>query len=166
MGEILAERERNTPRNSNITLDEYRRQQANEIVAAGLMAGKRVEAFLPDERGRIPKEPIQITKSGYEPSPLKKVTLNAWERHFSKHGYFKEKAAKAAEYQKFIEARERVRLKNQSVLGSDMQSSTSRNIKEMFFRKWVEDNGPIPDSMAGSSAPDGELLPPPRFVPC
>ncbi len=150
VGEILAERERNTPRNSNITLDEYRRQQTNEIVAAGLMAGKRVEAFLPDERGRIPKEPIQITKSGYEPSPLKKVTLNAWERHFSKHGYFKEKAAKAAEYQKFMEARERVRVKNQSVLGSDMQRSTSRNIKEMFFRKWVEDNGPIPDSMAGS----------------
>lgn len=150
VGEILAERERKTPRKSNITMDEYRRQQTNEIVAAGLMAGKRVEAFLPDERGRIPREPIQITKSGYEPSPLKKVTLNAWERHFSKHGYFKEKAAKAAEYQKFMEARERVRLKNQSVLGSDMQNSASRNIKEMFFRKWVEDNGPIPNSMAGS----------------
>lgn len=153
VGEILAERERMTPRNPNMTMDElneYRRQQTNEIVAAGLMAGKRVEAFLPDKRGRIPSEPIQITKSGYEPSPLKKVTLNAWERHFSKHGFFKEKAAKAAEYQRFMEARERVQQKNRSVLGSDMQSSASRNIKEMFFRKWVEDNGPIPDSMAGS----------------
>jgi acetyl esterase/lipase len=76
------------------------------------MAGKRVEAFVPDKEGRIPKEPIGITKSGYEPSPLEKVTLNAWERHFARYGHFEKKAAKAVDYQQTMEARERVQIQN------------------------------------------------------
>ncbi|GFI64929.1 hypothetical protein IMSAG185_00522 [Lachnospiraceae bacterium] len=60
------------------------------------------------QTGKIPKEPVQITKTGYKPSPVKKVTLNAWERHFSKHGFYQEKAAKAVEYEKISQARERV----------------------------------------------------------
>lgn len=88
------------------------RQKTNEYVAAALMAGKRVEAFVPDRCGMIPKEPIQITRTGYEPSLVEKVTLNAWERFFGKHGFYKEKVARAAEYERLEEARSRVRQRN------------------------------------------------------
>lgn len=119
------------------------RQMANELVAAGLMAGKRVEAFIPDSRGRIPQEPVQITKTGYEPSPLKKVTLNAWERHFAKRGFYREKAARAVEYQRVMAARERVRTYNINAQ-FHTDAGVNSNIKDMFFRDWIRDNGPIP----------------------
>lgn len=54
------------------------------------MTGKRVEAFLPDREGRIPAEPTPITRSGYEPSPLRPETFNAWQRFFSRHGFYSE----------------------------------------------------------------------------
>ena len=119
------------------------KQMTNELVAAGLMAGKRVEAFVPDSRGRIPKEPVQLTKTGYEPSPLKKVTLNAWQRHFAKRGFYREKVAQAVEYQRIMAARERVRTYNINAQFHADAGSNS-NMKEMFFRDWIRDNGPIP----------------------
>lgn len=119
------------------------KQMANDLVAAGLMAGKRVEAFVPDSRGRIPEEPVQITKTGYEPSPLKKVTLNAWQRHFAKRGFYREKAAQAAEYQRVVAARERVQTYNINAQ-FHADAPTNDNIKELFFRDWVRDNGPMP----------------------
>ena len=122
------------------------RQMANELVAAGLMAGKRVEAFVPDSRGRIPKEPVQITKTGYEPSPLKKVTLNAWQRHFAKRGFYREKAAQAAEYQRVMAARERVQTYNLNAQ-FHADAPTNDHMKEMFFRDWVRDNGPMPHTV-------------------
>ena len=119
------------------------KQMSSELVAAGLMAGKRVEAFVPDSRGRIPKEPVQITKTGYEPSPLKKVTLNAWQRHFAKRGFYREKAAQAAEYQRVMAARERVQTYN---LNGQFHADagSNHNMKDMFFRDWIRDNGPLP----------------------
>lgn len=84
------------------------RERSATYVAAALMAGRRVEAYVPDRNGRIPAQPTQITKTGYQPSPMKKVTLNAWERHFSRYGFFKEKAAKAEEYQRCMAARARI----------------------------------------------------------
>ncbi len=126
-------------------IEENRAKMTNDIVSAGLMAGKRVEAFVPDKSGRIPKEPVQITKEGYEPSPLKKVTLNAWERHFAKHGYFKEKAAKAAEYERVMEARNKIQARNEE-RRIQMGSPMSMGMKEFFFQGWVKDHGPLPDS--------------------
>lgn len=146
--EIIAEGYQ--PRNPEDNFDRYYadnvRQMTASIVSAGLMAGKRVEAFLPDSRGRIPQEPTQITKAGYEPSPLKKVTLNAWERHFAKHGFYKEKAAKAVEYQRCMAARERVKAANMRAQFS-MDGGASRPMKEMFFGQWMRENGPIPTSV-------------------
>lgn len=125
------------------------RQMANELVAAGLMAGKRVEAFVPDRRGRIPDTPTQITKAGYEPSPLKKVTLNAWQRHFAKYGYYKEKVARADEYRRVMEARERVKSANLSAQ-LEMDWGIYSHVKEQFFGDWVRENGPLP-----TTVPDG-----------
>lgn len=114
-------------------------QKTNEYVAAALMAGKRVEAFVPDKFGRLPKEPTQIVKNGYTPAPIQKVTLNAWERFFAKRGFYKEKAAKAAEYQQFQEARERVRLHNFcGCVELDVGSATAR---EPYFGAWSRENG-------------------------
>ncbi len=110
------------------------RRMTAEKVAAGLMAGERVETFMPDAKGRIPKEPTQITKSGYEPSPLKKVTLNAWERHFAKHGFYKKKAALAADYQRQMAARERVALQNEVAQRQAVNATVGR-IKGMFFEE-------------------------------
>ena len=100
------------------------RQMTNDIVSAGLMADKRVEVFMPDEQGRLPKEPTQLTKTGYTPSPVKKVVLNLWEQHFAKHGFYKEKAAKAAEYRKIMDARERVSIRYTSAMLDKINPST------------------------------------------
>lgn len=115
------------------------RQQTNEYVAAALMAGKRVEAFVPDRFGHISAEPVQITKTGYEPSPLRKVTLNAWERFFAKRGFYKEKVAQAAEYQRLEEARNRVRQRSlHNAIDFDFGSEYMRRA---FFSDWSRANG-------------------------
>lgn len=87
------------------------KEMTNRFVSAGLMAGKRVEAFVPDKYGRIPKEPAQITKTGYEPTPLKPERFNAWQRHFAKHGFYKKKVARQQEYERVMAARERMKEK-------------------------------------------------------
>ena len=120
------------------------REMTNRLVSAGLMAGKRVETFVPDAQGRLPKEPTQITKSGYEPSPLKKVTLNAWERHFAKHGFYKEKAAKAAEYQRVMEGREQVRIGYQSALVAQRSQALTRT-ENLFFSGYKQELGSGPE---------------------
>ena len=125
---------------------------ASEYVAAGLMAGKRVEAFIPDKDGKIPKEPTQITKTGYEPKALQKVVLNAWERFWSKRGFFKEKTAQAAEYQRMVEARERVQathLKQKLFLDGPPQP----RVKDAYLRDWHEpvDGGPYRFSVTRSA---------------
>lgn len=125
--------------------DNYR-QKTGEYVAAALMAGKRVEAFVPDRNGRIPDEPVQITKTGYEPSPLNKVTLNAWQRFASKLGFYKEKVAKAAEYQRMIDARERVKAGNlASALEADVEAGAQR---KQFFGAQIA-AGTMPEKVPG-----------------
>ncbi|MDE7353674.1 MAG: hypothetical protein K2O06_11595 [Acetatifactor sp.] len=134
------------------------RQMTNDIVSAGLMAGKRVEAFVPDKTGRIPAEPAQVVKTGYEPSPLKKVTLNAWERHFAKRGFYKEKAAKAVEYGNVLAARERVKLKNvESQL--DMDNLSNKSVKDMFFGEWQKETGEaLPTKVPGGYSVERSAL--------
>ena len=150
--ELMAERFREME--SNETFETWYgknvRQMTNDLVSAGLMAGKRVEAFVPDKNGRIPKEPAQVVKTGYTPSPLKKVTLNAWERHFAKHGFYKEKAAKAVEYQNVMAARERVQLKNMETR-LQMNDLSSPRVKDMFFGEWQKETGePLPEKVPGN----------------
>ena len=125
------------------------REAASSYVSAALMAGKRVEAFVPDSQGRIPDEPTQITKAGYEPSPLKKVTLNAWQRHFARYGFYKEKAARADEYRRVMEARQRVKSTNLSAQ-LEMDGGIYPHVKEQFFGDWSRENGPLP-----TKVPDG-----------
>lgn len=128
-------------------------QKSNEYVAAALMAGKRVETFVPDKHGRIPKEPTQLVKAGYEPTPVQKVTLNAWERFFAKRGFYKKKAAKAAEYQRFEEARQRVRLRNfWAGTQLDYGSSTAR---ESFFGDWARDHNGVQRAVYNANDPSG-----------
>lgn len=80
-----------------------------QILAAGVENGKRVEAFIPDANGNLPEKPVQITKSGDAAMDLRPVTLNAWERFFNRFGFYKEKAARADEYNRTMAARERVK---------------------------------------------------------
>ncbi len=123
-------------------------QMTGNIVSAGLMAGQRVEAFVPDRYGKIPREPVGITKTGYEPSPLEKVTLNAWERHFARHGRYQTKAAKAVDYQQTMEARERVQLRN-TLNKLEVDSTSEDRMKEVFFGGWMKENGPLPEKLPG-----------------
>ena len=120
------------------------REMTNQIVSAGLMAGKRVETLVPDAQGRLPKEPTQITKSGYEPSPLKKITLNAWERHFSKYGFYKEKAAKAAEYQRVMAGREQMRT-NYTLGQLFATRHTQPAVDDLFFHDYKQQHGVSPE---------------------
>ncbi len=135
--------------------DNYR-SKTGEYVAAALMAGKRVEAFVPDRNGRIPDEPVQITKTGYEPSPLNKVTLSTWERFASKLGFYKEKVAKAAEYQRMIDARERVKAGNLiSTLEADSEVGAQR---EQFFSAQIA-AGTMPERVPGGFSASRIALP-------
>ena len=141
---LMVERYQGDPKQFNTWYRDNLREMTNQLVSAGLMAGKRVETFVPDARGRLPAEPTQITKSGYEPSPLKKVTLNAWERHFAKHGFYKEKAAKAAEYQRVMEGREQMR--TNCTLGQ-LQATrhTQPAVDDLFFHDYKQQHGVSPD---------------------
>ena len=141
---MMIERYQGDPKQFNTWYRDNLREMTNQIVSAGLMAGKRVETFVPDAQGRLPAEPTQITKSGYEPSPLKKVTLNAWERHFSKYGFYKEKAAKAAEYQRVMEGREQMR--TNCTLGQ-LQATrhTQPATDDLFFHDYKQQQGVSPD---------------------
>lgn len=114
-------------------------QAANEYVAAGLMAGKRVEVFTPDEQGRIPAQPTQIVKTGYEPSPLKPERFNPWQRFFSKHGFYKEKVARQAEYERMMAARERVQLLNNGHRWEAL-NGTLPQMKGPFIGAWLREH--------------------------
>lgn len=76
-----------------------------EIVSSALMAGKRVEAFLTGDDGKIKGNPIALQKTGYEPTPLKPVTFSRWEKFCIPFGGYKQKIADQAEYLKKVEER-------------------------------------------------------------
>ncbi len=85
------------------------KEHTDTYVAAALMAGEAVEAYLPDKNGRLPQEPVRLTRSGYAPDPMKPVVLNAWERFWNKHGgFYRDKADKAAAYDRLMAARQKV----------------------------------------------------------
>lgn len=88
---------------------ENMRAMTNEIVSAGLRDGKRVEVFVPDSRGDLPKEPAQIIKAGTRPEPIKPAALSGVQRFLNRFGLFKEKAARAAAYQRITAGREQIR---------------------------------------------------------
>ncbi len=126
-------------------------QKANEYVAGALMSGKRVEAYAPDSMGRISKEPMTVTKTGYEPSPMQRVTLNSWERFWSKRGFYKEKTAQAAEYQRMAEARQRVQAYNESAKLT-MDHGTTLHVKSQYFGDFVREHGNFPEPLHDFSA--------------
>ena len=137
---MMEESYKGDPENFTDWYRENVREMTNRFVSSGLMSGKRVEALIPDAKGKFPKEPVQITKSGYEPSPLKKVTLNDWERYFAKHGHYKAKAAKAAEYQRVMEGREQMR--SNCLSGTLAAHAISRNQTEnLFFSEYKQELG-------------------------
>ena len=136
-----------------ITFDRFYRENGhrltNELVASALMAGKRVEAFIPDKNGKIPDQPTQITKSGYEPSELRPVTLNRWQRFWGKRGFYKEKVKAAEEYKRFAEARERVKVYNTS--GQlNMRGLNTVHTKETLLGEWrrTYPDRPMPEGNA------------------
>ncbi len=127
------------------------RYRANEYVAAALMAGKRVEAFVPDAAGKLPEQPMRIVKDGYTPTPLKKVTLSLWERFASKFGFYKEKVAEAKEYERAVEekaaeearmsaARERVKADYTCSRFADLGLTGADN-RELFFGNYMRTHG-------------------------
>lgn len=117
------------------------RQATGEYVAAGLMAGKRVEAFVPDRRGRIPVQPSQILPAadGYKPSPLKPERFNAWQRFFSRHGFYQEKVERQAEYDRMMAARGRVRLTN-AAHQWELAGGSPEERRELFFGTLLREN--------------------------
>lgn len=114
--------------------------RTNKYVAAALTQGKRVEAFIPNQDGTLPKEPVQLTASGYKPSPLRPVTMNAWERFWSRYGFYKEKQAKIDEYRRFSDARERVQAKYELGMITE-KSITHPQYREMFFGDYLRAHG-------------------------
>ncbi len=81
------------------------KDMTNELVGMALTSNGDVAAFMPDSKGRIPAEPVTIQRSGYEPSPLKPVTMNGWQRAWSKVGFYKEKKIAFDNYNEEVQRR-------------------------------------------------------------
>lgn len=116
----------------------------NQRVAAALMTGKRVEVFVPDPKtGRIGKEPSRITKTGYEPSDLKKpAQMNRWQKFWSKLGFYKDKVAEQESYKRQMAARDRVQFYNKATrINSVTLSSQIPAITEAWGEKYPERKG-------------------------
>lgn len=107
------------------------RAMTNEIVSAGLRDGKRVEVFVPDSQGNLPKEPAQIIKAGTRPEPIRPATLNPAQRLLSRFGLFKGRAAQDAAYRQITEGRAQVRASEETfqklaVKGAELRRRAER----------------------------------------
>lgn len=59
-----------------------------ELLTGALMAGKRVEAYLPDAHGRLPDTPARVIKTGFDPDKrLSKTTLALWDGFWARQGF-------------------------------------------------------------------------------
>ena len=127
---------------------EYYAQNAKEAtshyVAAALMSGKPVEMFAPDKNGLISDQPIKLSKEGYEPSPLRPVTANGFDRFCAKLGFKKsiEKVAKAEEYKHAMEekateakrmADARQRVKDTNGAAAHTYDISTGKMQKLFF---------------------------------
>ena len=136
----------NDPQQFNEFYRKNVKEATGEYVAAGLMAGKRVEVFVPDKYGHIPDEPTQITKKGYEPSALHPVVMNGWEKFWSKFGFYKKKAKDADQYQRALDARERVKSVN-TYTQIMLNSVNHPQMKLRFFGDELDRSGKLPTSV-------------------
>lgn len=66
----------------------------SSYLATALTTGHKVEAYIPDEKGNLPKEPTALQQTGYRPSMKSPVHMNRWESFWSKHGFYQEKLAR------------------------------------------------------------------------
>lgn len=80
-----------------------------EFVSAALHQGRRVEALIPDSRGNLSGEPVQITKEGAKPEPLKPVSFNRVQRFLGRLGFLKGRTERAAAYERAMSGREQLK---------------------------------------------------------
>ena len=147
--ERMQEHYNNLP-NKSLPYDKWYHQNlprmSGEILFAGLMNGMAVDAYVPDRWGKLPKEPTAITAQGYGPNRAKPVTMNTWERLFSKLGFYKEKAAQVKAQQEHLEARQRVR-DTYEVSEIGQARPGGRPFNEAFFGEYMRREH-IPDMHA------------------
>lgn len=134
----------NSPRDK-----EAAKNYASMLIAAALMNGKKVEAFVPREYGKLPEKPSAVEARGYEPKNSGPVVLNAWERFFSRFGFYKEKVAQADEYKRTMEARERM-IPNIEKRAAQKLEDSVPDTKKMFF-------GGLEAELAEAVAANGKL---------
>lgn len=120
----------------------------SQRVAAAVMAGRQVDVYVPDPKtGKIKDTPTRMTKSGYEPDPIRRpMQMTRWQRFWSKLGFYKDKVAEQkrqqAEYAKRDAARDRVKLYNRaSRINSLTLASQNRGISEAWAEKYPERKG-------------------------
>lgn len=80
-----------------------------EFVSAALHQGRRVEALVPDSRGNLSGEPVQIAKEGAKPEPLRPVSFNRVQRFLGRLGFLKGREERAAAYERAMSGRERLK---------------------------------------------------------
>ena len=100
---------------------EERNRQASLIVAAGLQSGKRVEAFLPQEDGKVSGYPVAIGMTGCDVKKLEKVNDGIIMKILYKIGdlfHLTHRGEKKEEYQNILAAREEIRqsLENRGIM--------------------------------------------------
>lgn len=108
--EIMVERFRELERPAEEFAAYYEKHldaAANELVGAAMMADSEVEIFMPTASGRVSDMPTRLTPTGFAPTKKEPVTLNAFEKFMNRFGFFKEKAARAAQQEQEAAARRR-----------------------------------------------------------
>lgn len=83
-------------------------KDTNRIVAAAMLADKRVETFIPDANGKI-AEPVQMIRDGGEPTPLTPVIQNTWHKVMSRFGFYKDELLRQDEFEKAIQKHKEVK---------------------------------------------------------
>lgn len=87
-------------------------QKQKELLGAALMSNQRVIGFAPDgESGKL--KPMVFSNDGYEPTPLKPVHMNRWQRFWSEHGDFYQQ--KKRQYEEYLEATKAAEIRQQEL---------------------------------------------------
>ena len=93
----------------DVYYQKYVREASAQLVGSALAADRRVEVFVPDPDGSIPKTPMRMEREGHPQVEL--VAAGALKRFLSKLSFSKE--AEIDEYEAQLEARERARKRYQ-----------------------------------------------------
>ena len=128
----------------------------NQMVFNALASGGKVEVYVPDKAtGQIKDLPVKLTATGYNAeSALKKpAQLTGWQRFWGKFGFYRRERAAIANYEKEVEAREKVKFCNKAGRAAN---ATVSSISETILNELIKHHpGTVEDMRANFPESEG-----------